>query len=168
MRRLALSILGAIAVAHPAWAQDADCSGFKWPVNRELTAFKGEGLPTVAGGGTLPGLVEAATLKLAPQDTVTYPVPPAHKPKHTPGFGGVFTLPPITSADVYQVTISGEAWIDVAQDGKLLKQVGFTGSHSCKAVRKSVRFSLATGPATVEISDAEAGSLKLEILPKEQ
>ena len=56
----------------------------------------------------------------------------------------------------------------MVENGKVLKQSGFTGSHTCKTVHKSVRFDLAPGPATVEISDAEADSLKLEVVPKEQ
>jgi hypothetical protein len=167
MRKSCL-VLAATLLAGPAFAQDADCSAFKWPLNRELTAFKDEGLPTVASGGALPGVVQPVQLKLVPQDQVTYPVAPARKPRHTPAYGGSFALPPMASADTYQVTLSGEAWVDVVQDGKVLKQVGFTGSHSCKAVRKSVRFAIGTAPATVEISDAEADSLKLDVLPKEQ
>ena len=119
MRTLLLVVSGALT-AGPALAQDADCADFKWPVRRELAAFKDEGLPTVA------------------------------------------------AADTYQVTLSGDAWVDVVQDGKVLKQVGFTGSHSCKAVRKSVRFAIGTAPTTIEISDAGADTLKLEVLPKEQ
>ena len=167
MGRFSALALAILVLAGPACAQDADCTGFKWSLDRELTAFRNEGSPTVASGTPLPGLVEPARLQLLPQEQVTYPVPPAHKPRHTPGFGGSFPVPPIAAADTYQVTLSGDAWIDVVQNGKTLRQVGFTGSHSCKAVRKSVRFVLAAGPATVEISDAEADSLMIEVLPKE-
>lgn len=168
MRVVQLSARTTALLAGPAFAQDADCANFKWPINRELTAFKGDGLPVVASGAALPGLVEAAQLKLLPQDQVTYTMAPKRAPKHTPAYGGSFTLPPIASGDTYQVTISDDAWIEVAQNGAALKQTGFTGSHSCKAVHKSVRFSLATGPATVEISDSGLDSLKIEVLPKEQ
>ncbi len=168
MRGLAFPAFAALLLAGPAWAQETDCSGFKWPLNRELAAFKNEPLPAVANGGALPGLVEAVELNLVSQDQVSYAVPPARKPRHAPAYGGTFTLPPIASADTYQVTISDEAWIDVVQGGKILKQVGFTGSHSCAAVHKSVRFPLGVGPATIEISDAAVQTLKLEVLPKEQ
>ena len=168
MRALAWSMLAAALLSGPALAQDADCAAFKWPMNRELTAFHGEGLPAVANGGTLPGLDAAATLVLMPQDQVHYPVPPSRTPKDTPAYGGTFTFPPIASADTYQVTISDEAWIEVVQNGKAVKQSGFSGSHSCKVVRKSVRFPLGTGPVTIEISDAASETLKLEVLPKEQ
>ena len=168
MRVVLLSALATVLFAGAAFAQEADCADFKWSLNRELTAFKGDGLPVVASGTALLGLVEATQLKLLPQDQVTYTVAPKRAPKHTPAYGGSFTLPPIASADTYQVTISDDAWIEVVQNGTALKQTGFTGSHSCKAVHKSVRFSLATGPVTVEISDAGSDSLKIEVLPKEQ
>ena len=53
----------------------------------------------------------------------------------------------------------------MVQNGKMLKQSGFSGSHTCKAVRKSVRFNLDAGPATVEISDAPQDTVKIDVLP---
>ncbi|MDX7949905.1 hypothetical protein P7D22_01780 [Lichenihabitans sp. Uapishka_5] len=168
MRAVSLFASPLALLAGPVQAQDADCTSFKWPMNREMTAFKGEGLPSVASGATLPGVSEAVTLKLVPQDSVGYAVSPGRTPKHAPAYGGTFTLPPFAAADTYQVTLSDEAWVDVEQNGKTVKQSGFTGSHSCKVVHKSVRFPMAVGPATIEISDAASDTLKLEVLPKEQ
>lgn len=150
-----------------AAAQDAACSGFKWPLGREISALARADLPTVVNGSPLPGLADPVTVKLAPQDGVSYPVAPAHKPKHAPAYGGTFAMPPMATRDTYQVTLSGDAWVDVVQDGKALHQVGFTGRSGCPSVHKSVRFILAPGPATVEISDAETDSLKLEVAPKQ-
>ncbi|MCW6509170.1 hypothetical protein [Lichenifustis flavocetrariae] len=165
--RAGVAVALALITTLPAAAQQTDCSDFKWPLTRETTAFAAEGLPTVVNGTPLPGLMEAANLQLGKQDGVAFPVAPTHHPKHDPAYAGTFALPPIASADTYQVTLSDDAWVDVVQDGKIVKQVGFTGSHTCKAIHKSVRFDLKVGPATVEISDAATQTLKIEVLPKE-
>ena len=155
-----------IATAVPALAQQGGgCSGFKWPIDREETAFAGEGIPSVDGSAQLPGMMEAATAKLATQQGLTFAVAPTHKPRNTPAYAGVFPIIPIAVPGPYQVTISDGAWIDVVQDGKLLKPTAFTDSKECHTVRKSVRFDLAKGPATVEISDAATDHLMIDVLP---
>ena len=166
MRRIVLSLgVGVALLAPPALAQQPPgCSDFKWPVDRELAAFASDAAPAVESVAPLP-TAAAATLKLADQGGVSFTVPPVHKPKHGPAYAGSFVLPAGMAAGPYQVTLSDDAWIDVAQGGKLLKQTGFTGSHTCTVVRKSVRFDLAAGPATLEISDSTKDSVKVEVLP---
>ena len=154
-----------LMMASPVLAQDPGCSDFKWPVDREKAAFSSGTLPIVATGASLPPVSQAAALTLSKQDSVTFATTPTHQPKHDPAFAGTFELPPPATPGSYQVTVSDEAWIDVAQNGKLLKQTGFTGSHTCPLVRKSVRFDLADGPITVEISDATRDAMKIEVLP---
>ena len=170
MRTASLSLASAAAVLFlaglPALAQEGSgCSGFKWHIDREQTAFAGEGLPTVNAGAQIPGVMEAVGLSLAKQEGMTFAVEPSHKPKNNPAYAGVFPIVPIQVSGPYNVTISDEAWIDVIQDGKVLHQTGFTGGKGCRDVRKSVRFDIAKGPATILISDAVNESLKLEVLP---
>ena len=162
---LLLGTAALMALATSALAQSDGCSGFKWPVDREQKAFAGEGVLLVDGGGQIPGIMEAVTIKLAKQEDLAFQVPPTHKPKSNPAYAGAFPMNPIAVPGPYQVTISDDAWIDVIQDGKLLKQTGFTGSHDCKTVRKSVRFDMAKGPATLMISDAARDNLKVDVLP---
>jgi hypothetical protein len=153
-------------LAGPALAEQPDCNSFKWSVAREQDAFAAAGLPTVASGSALPAPGQAAILMLSKQDAVSFPVAP-RKPKREAPRAGIFPLPPLTAAGTYQVTLSDEAWIEVEQGGKLLRQVGFTGSRTCPSVHKSVRFDLAPGPATLEISDAGVDSVKIDVLPKQ-
>jgi hypothetical protein len=166
-RGLAAAAGGALLFAVlPAWADESTgCSGFKWHIDREETAFAGDALPAVNAGAQIPGVMEAVLLHLAKQDGQTFEIPPSHRPKHNPAYAGVFSIVPIQVAGPYNVTISEEAWIDVIQGGKALRQTGFTGAQGCHDVRKSVRFDLAAGPATIMITDAANETLKIEVLP---
>jgi hypothetical protein len=157
----------AIVGIGPGFGQEkADgCSGFKWSVDRELTAFSGEGVLVVNSGGQIPGIMEAVSLRLAKQDDVHFEVPPSRKPKNNPAFAGVFPIVPVAVPGPYNVTVSDDAWIDVIQNGHVLRQTGFTGSHTCAAIHKSVRFDLEKGPATVMITDAAKDALKIDVLP---
>jgi hypothetical protein len=66
-----------------------------------------------------------------------------------------------------QISLSDEAWIDVVQDGKAVKLAGFSGMKTCPGIRKSVRFKLAAGPATIQLSGAKKETLKVAVLSPE-
>ena len=71
----------------------------------------------------------------------------------------------IDRAGLYQITLSDEAWVDVVQNGARVKSSDFSGQKACPGVRKSVRFDLAAGPATLQISNAESAKINLAIAP---
>ena len=153
------------AAATPAPAQDASgCAKFKWSVDRERSAFGTPGLRTIEQGKPLPGIMDPAIVPLQPVGEVKFEHPPSRKPKDGT-FGAVLKTPPIAVAGPYQITTSDEVWIDVIQDGRALKSTAFTGERDCPNGRKSVRFDLAAGQATVEFSGATATSLKVDLLP---
>ena len=160
----ALALLAGVA-AGPAAAQDASgCAKFKWPVDRERSAFGTPGLQVVEQGKPLPGIMDPAIVKLKPVAEASFEHPPGHKPKDGT-FGAAFKTPPIAVAGTYQITLSDEAWIDVIQDGHELRSSAFSGERDCPNVRKSVRFLLQAGQATVQISGAAADSIKVDLLP---
>lgn len=101
---------------------------------------------------------------LKPQGEVAYTVKPARAPKSNPAHGAEMTLPAGPGGAV-QVTLSAEAWVDLVQGGKIVRSTAFSGRTGCPGVRKSVRFTLAPGPAAIAISDAADIALKLAILP---
>ena len=165
--RLLLALLGMLAAlpAGTAAAQDASgCAKFKWPVDRERSAFGTPGLQVVDEGKPLPGIMDPAIVKLKPVAEATFERPPGRKPKDGT-FGAAFKTPPIAVAGTYQITLSDEAWIDVIQNGRELRSSAFSGERDCPNVRKSVRFALAAGQATVQISGAAADSIKVDLLP---
>lgn len=164
-RPFLLSALVLLAAAGTAHAQDASgCAKFKWPVDRERSAFGTPGLQTVEPGKPLPGIMDPAIVKLKPVAEANFEQPPGRKPKDGT-FGAAFKTPPIAVGGTYQITISDEAWIDVIQNGHALHPSAFSGERDCPNVRKSLRFVLAPGQATVQVSGAAADSMKVDLLP---
>lgn len=166
----AFSVAAALALglssAGLASAQTPDaCHQFKWPVDRELSSFAAD-LPPIRSGAAAPGIVTGIELQMQPQGEVTYMVPPARKPKSTPAFGAEITAS-VLKAGLYQVTLSADAWVDMAQGGTTLRSTDFSGKMGCSAVRKSVKFQLAPGPVTIAVSDSPVNSVKVELLPAE-
>lgn len=143
-----------ILSAAPAVAQEFPaCERFAWSVQRELAAFAEPGLPVLAPGASLPAGTMAVSLRLRPAAEANFPVPPERAPKPDT-FGGFVTAPAVPGG-VYQVTVSGEAWIDVSQGGRTsLKSLGQSGQKGCPSVRKSLRFRLEPGPVTIQLSGA--------------
>ncbi len=162
---LAAVVLSGSALTQGARAQDASgCTKFKWSVERERSALGTPGLRTVEQGKPLPGIMDPAIVPLQPVADVKFERPPTRKPKDGT-FGAVLKTPPLAVAGPYQITTSDEVWIDVIQDGRALKPTAFSGQPNCPNVRKSVRFDLAAGQATVEFSGATTNSVKVDFLP---
>ena len=152
MLRSAL-LLGLLAAASPA---SADCSAFKWSVAKDRDALAAA-RPLSGDAAVGEGYEVALTPGLA------LPVKPEREPK--PGTSAAVVSLPRLEAGLYQITLSDEAWIDVAQSGALVKSSAFSGNKDCPGVRKSVRFPLAAGATTVEISNASGAAIKLVIEP---
>ncbi len=153
-----------IVAALPARADDATgCDKFKWSVARERAWFAA-GVKPVAAGADIAMADQGYAVSLVPDEAAGFVAPPERKPK--PGaFGGVLKIASLPKAGLYEVTLSDEAWIDVVQDGASVKSSDFSGQKNCPGVRKSVRFDLAAGAATVQISNAAAASIQVAIAP---
>ena len=162
-----LPILALAVLSAPALAQDASgCAKFKWPIDRERSAFGTPGLPVVEPGKPLPGIMDPAVVTLKPMDEVAFERPPTRAPR-AGTFGAVLKTPPLAVGGTYQITLSDDVWIDVVQGGRELKPKAVTGGADCPGVRKSLRFDFAAGQATVEISGSPASSVKVDVLPPE-
>jgi hypothetical protein len=149
-------LLGALAAASPAFA---DCDHFKWSVAKEREAFATPQPLTAVSDSAKVGQAYALTLAQG----VDLPNIPERDPK--PGkYSAVVNLGDL-DAGLYQISVSQDVWIDVAQAGKTVKSSDFSGQHDCPAIRKSVRFKLGAGPATVEILNADASALNFAIEP---
>lgn len=164
-RRFILAALALLAGgASAALAEDANgCDKFKWSVARERSAFATPSLQTIEPGKPLPGIMDPAVVSLKPVVEAAFVRPPGHKPKDGT-FGAVLKAPPIAVAGTYQITLSDDAWIDVIQDGREVRSSAVSAAPGCP-VRKSVRFVLRPGDATLEISGSAANSVKVELLP---
>lgn len=174
MRRLRLVLAGLAAllgtsVQTVAAAEEKGCEGLLWPLATELSWMNAAGAEKVASGATLatipPGkAIEVALLPLA---EVTFPGKPTRTPKPDDDqtFGGVVHVAGTPAATHYQVTISDHGWVDVVQNGAPLEATGHTGSHDCKGIRKSVRFEVAPGPFSIQVSGTRTPSIRVVIRP---
>ena len=121
----------------------ADCDHFKWSVEHARQAFAAPERLASVGGVALPGKGYAVTLTQG----LDLPRKPERDPK--PGSYAAVIETPKLEAGLYQITLSQEAWIEVAQGGKVVKSSDFSGQHDCPDVRKSVRFPLRAESAQV-------------------
>ena len=158
---------------HGALAQDnADkpaCEQFTWSIKREQALFADPNIETVFSGATLSGLpLHGVALELQPHATVEYVLHPGREPKTPESNGGILSISNNPKAGRYQVTLSGEAWLDIIQNGKELAAAAHSGRRDCADVRKSVQFDLESGPLTIQVSGAAPLAIKLAILPVEQ
>lgn len=149
--------------AYPARA-DEPCQ-FTWPLDTEIGWFQAPKVEDVPNATTLPEtLNEALALSLVPLVDAKLPLPPSRTRSGDGPNAGAVTFESV-KAGTYQVTIASDGWIDAVQNGAALKATEFTGSRSCAAARKSVRYEVTAGKLIIEISGATGPSIKLAVKP---
>lgn len=172
---LLLSVAGAPAQDtapkdEPQKGMSGGCESFKWPLDKERAAFGDAGLEKVGSGAARGAWKEQAfALALVPVAEVTYSLPPAKKNKDAASaqYGGMLAFAAPDKAGVYQVTLAGEGWIDLVQNGATLRSADHSGAKNCPGLRKSVRFNVGAAPVVLQISGAPAESIKIAIRPAE-
>ncbi|BAV46289.1 Uncharacterized protein MLTONO_1386 [Mesorhizobium loti] len=162
MKKAVISLFALLAGTSFAMAEDAGCEAFKWPVTREQALFAAA--PATPAGAEL-AVGAAADLALVPAEKAGFTLPPERAPAEGT-FGAVASVE-VPAEGAIQISLSGEAWIDVIQDGKAVKSAGYSGVKTCPGIRKSVRFKLAAGAATVQFSGAKKAELKVAVLTPE-
>jgi hypothetical protein len=162
-RRLAVAIL-MLGLAPAYAAEPAGCENFKWPVTRERALLTAPDLPNLNSGADAPTLPPfAATLKLHPAADAGLPKPSDRTQK--PGtFAGYLRLGQVPGG-VYMISVSDYAWVDVVQDGNYLKPTAFSGATGCSGIRRTMRFDLAAGPATMQISSVATDTIHFAVTP---
>lgn len=154
--RLALA-LPLLLLATPVWADDDACAKFKWSVAHARALFAAPA-PLAATGALTIG---DKGYRVALADDLALPVPPERAPKA--GTHEARLTIAVAKSGVYQITLSDEGWIDVAQNGALVKSSAFSGQKGCPGVRKSVRFPLTAGEAVAQISNVDATTLDVAV-----
>jgi len=151
-----------------SFADDQSCIGFNWPVDTEVGWMSAADADTVQSGATIAAApAKAVVLTLKPSKSETLPVMSGVKKQAVGGdsFSGWFKIGNIEKAGLYQVSLSRDGWIDVAQNGKLTDSTGFTGRRECAVLRKSVRYELATGETLIQIVGSPTETIKVTIKP---
>jgi hypothetical protein len=176
---LALAIFLGACAAHaqdmsakdePKKGMSGGCESFKWPLDKERAAFDDAALEKVASGAARGALKEQAfALALVPVVDVAYTLPPAKKKKDAgaAAFGGMLAFAAPEKPGIYQVTLSGEGWIDLVQNGAALDSADHSGAKNCPGLRKSVRFNVGAAPVALQVSGVPGDSIKVAIRPVE-
>ena len=167
--RLSLCLLPVAALAvtgMPGAASAETCSGFKWPVDAEMSLMTAPEVEAVTMGGAIASIPpKAIELKLESSPSVKFPAAPGIKKQAIPqnSFSGWFTIKAVTKPGLYQITIPNHSWIDVVQNNELVQSTAFSGDPECKTLRKSVQYELGASPAIVQIVGVSEASIKLTI-----
>lgn len=159
---VALTLLGSA----PAWAAEpSGCDKFKWPIDKERAALTAQDRPKIASGADL-AVPAGVALNLKTPTEAKLPLPPERKPKDGT-FAGFARFQKAPRAGAYTVSLSAGAWVDVVQDGEILKPMEFSGATDCAGIRKTMKYDLAAGPFVIQVSGATENSISLAVLPSE-
>lgn len=159
---VALMLLGSAS----AWAADpSGCDKFKWPIDKERAALTAQDRPKIATGAEL-AIPAAATVDLKTPAEAKLPTSPERKPKDGT-FAGFARFLKAPKAGTYTVSLSGYAWVDVVQDGEILKPMEFSGATDCAGIRKTMKYDLAAGPFVIQLTGVTENSISLAVLPSE-
>ena len=155
----------ALLVSTPAWAAEpSGCDKFKWPIDRERAALTAPDRPKLASGMEI--TAPAITLGLLTPAEAKLPVSPERTPKDGT-FAGFAALTTAPRPGIYTISLSAAGWVDVVQDGKILKPRAFSGATDCDGIRKTMKYDLAAGPFVVQVSGATDSTIGLALLPSE-
>ena len=161
---LAALTLGATSA--PAAEEPSGCDKFKWPIERERAALTAPDRAKLVSGSEQAALPSSAiTLGLVAPSEAKLPTPPERAPKDGTfaGFTGIKT----TKAGLYTISLSAGAWVDVVQDGHVLKPVAFSGATDCDGIRKTMKYELSAQPLVLQVSGARDNFISIAILPSE-
>ncbi|WP_164937459.1 hypothetical protein [Bradyrhizobium guangxiense] len=156
---LTISTASAFAAEEPS-----GCDKFKWPIERERAALTAADRVKLTTGSEQPALPSSAiTLGLVAAGNAKLPTPPERTPK-AGTFAG-FTGIKAPKAGLYTISLSNGAWIDMVQDGHVLKPVAFSGATDCDGIRKIVKYELSGRPVVLQISGSKDDAISIAILP---
>ncbi len=144
------------------------CAHFSWDVTHELAVMKQSPqalTAAVAGTGTVPQMRtgQVYEVKLAPQGSVGYLVPPGKAMPAAQATGGL-VLFRVPVAGRYRISLASGHWIDVLANGAFIKSRDFQGAHGCEPLHKIVEFELpADQSLTLQFSGAPGTSVRVAI-----
>lgn len=159
-RAAALLAAGLSGFASPALAAETGgCGAFAWPIGADMALLaNAERVPS--GAAIDVAAPKAVRVELVAGDKAVFEVPP-QKPSPPAAPAGALRF--TATAGLYQITTTDRVWLDLAQGGKALPEAGFSGVLDCDGARKSVRFVLSDGPATLQISGSPARTVGVAI-----
>ncbi|WP_409998569.1 hypothetical protein [Bradyrhizobium sp. SZCCHNR1002] len=160
-------LLGLVTSSAARAAEPSGCDKFKWDITRERAALTATDRQKLDSGADLAGLpAQGISLSLRPFPDAKLPAAPERAPKEG-SFAGFIRTRTAPKAGIYTVSLSAAAWIDVVQDGKVLRPIAFSGATDCDGIRKTVKYDLGAQPVALQISGAPEAAISVAILPTE-
>jgi hypothetical protein len=153
----------------PAWAAEepSGCDKFKWNIDHERAALTAPDRVKLASGGEVATLPSTGmTLALRPPADAKLPTRPERAPREGT-FAGFASFKSAPKAGLYTISLSVGGWIDVVQDGHILKPKGFSGATDCDGIRKTMKYEIGASPFVLQISGIKEDSISVAILPSE-
>src|SRR5262245_46039553 len=154
MLRGAVFVALLVLSGHAFAAEPVGCDKFKWSIAAEQKALAADDKQVASATPLDRTSAKAVAMSLVPFAEAKFVLPPERQPKDPKSFAGVVQFAG-GDAGTYKITLSAGAWIDVAQNGKLLKSVDFSGAVECPYVRKSVQFKIGPQPFAVQLSGVD-------------
>ena len=162
-------LIALLLFAAPAFAAEepSGCDKFKWPIERERAALTAPDRIELPSGSELAAMPTTGfTLALLAAADAKLPSPPERTPKDgtLAGYALVKTAP---KAGLYTISLSAGAWVDVVQEGHVLKPKAFSGATDCEGIRKTMKYELAAHPFVLQVFGAAERAISIANLPSE-
>jgi len=106
------------------------------------------------------------TLALRSLAEAALPTAPERAPKDG-SFAGYVTFAGPPRTGLYAISLSSGGWVDVVQDGHLLKPKAFSGARDCDGIRKTMTYELSAAPFVLQVSGTPQPTISIAILPSE-
>jgi hypothetical protein len=162
-----IALLVLSAAPGRAAEEPSGCDKFKWPIDRERAALTAPDRVKLASGAELAALpATGMTLALTPPADAKLPTSPERAPREGT-FAGFASIKGAPKAGLYTVSLSAGGWVEVVQDGHLLKPKAFSGATDCDGIRKALKYELSASPFVLQVSGIKEDSISIAILPAE-
>ena len=157
-----------LCVAQVGAAEEpSGCDKFKWNIDHERAALTASDRAKFNSGSEVTAMPSTSLiLSLVKPADAKLPTPPERAPKDGT-FAGFTSFKAAPKAGVYTISLSAGAWVDVSQDGHLLKPRAFSGATDCDGVRKTMKYELSASPFVLQVSGAKEDTISIAILPSE-
>lgn len=147
--------------------EPSGCDKFKWNIDRERAALTAPDRAKLDSGSEVAAMPPSGMiLTLRKPEEARLPTPPERTPKDGT-YAGFASFKAAPKAGIYTISLSAGAWVDVSQDGHLLKPKAFSGATDCDGLRKTMKYELTASPFTLQVSGAREDTISIAILPSE-
>jgi hypothetical protein len=147
--------------------EPSGCDKFKWDIARERAALTAPDRISLASGGEIANAPSTGlTLALRSLADAALPTAPERAPKDG-SFAGYTRFAGLAKAGLYTISLSSGGWVDVVQDGHLLKPKAFSGATDCDGIRKTMKYQLSAAPFVLQVSGTAQTAISIAILPAE-